>query len=117
MEKRFLKFEWGGRHFTLQKFKCVFFTTYIKVKNGYIDIIIWWSGLVEVELVLKKWGRSFGAVIPMQSVKELGLKENDHILASLSKDKTPMQLTFGSLKMKRSTAQLLAESDRVAWDE
>jgi antitoxin component of MazEF toxin-antitoxin module len=74
-------------------------------------------GLVEVELVLKKWGRSFGAVIPMRCVKELNLKENDTLLASLHKEKTPMQLTFGSLKIKASTEKLLADSDRAGWDE
>ena len=61
-------------------------------------------GLVEVELVLKKWGRSFGAVIPMGAVKELGLKENGRVLASLSKEKTPMEATFGSVKLRHSTA-------------
>jgi antitoxin component of MazEF toxin-antitoxin module len=70
-----------------------------------------------MELVIKRWGRSFGAVIPMEKAKKLNLKENDVLKASVSRRKTPIEETFGLLKMKTPTSELLAESDKECWDE
>jgi antitoxin component of MazEF toxin-antitoxin module len=73
--------------------------------------------VVEMELVIKKWGRSFGTVIPMDKVKQLNLKENDVVRAELIRKRNPLESTFGILKMKTPIEKLLAESDRECWDE
>ena len=70
-----------------------------------------------MELVIKKWGRSFGAVIPMEKVKQMNLKENDIVSATLLPIKNPLKETFGTFKFKRSVAEILKESDRECWDE
>jgi len=70
-----------------------------------------------VELVVKKWGRSLGAVIPAEKVKKLHLKENDVIRAELFEKKNPLKETFGTFKFKRSTEEILRESDKECWDE
>jgi len=70
-----------------------------------------------MELVVKKWGRSLGAVIPVEKAKQLGLKENDIIHAELFKEKNPIAETFGTFKFKRSTEEILKESDMECWDE
>lgn len=73
--------------------------------------------MVEVELIVKKWGRSFGAVIPMKAVKYLGIKENDTIKAAIFKEGTPMEKTFGTIKFRRPIKEILNESNREDWDE
>ena len=70
-----------------------------------------------MELVIKKWGRSFGAIIPMEKVKQMELKENDVVHAIIGKRKNPVERNFGVLKMKTPTAKLLADSDKECWDE
>ncbi len=70
-----------------------------------------------MELVIKKWGRSFGAVIPMEKAKQLNLKENDVVRAELLRKKNPLESTFGILKMKTPTEKLLADSDKECWNE
>jgi antitoxin component of MazEF toxin-antitoxin module len=73
--------------------------------------------VVEMELVIKKWGRSFGAVIPMDKVKQMNLKENDVVNVTLFPKKNPLKETFGTFKFKRSVEEILRESDRECWDE
>lgn len=70
-----------------------------------------------MELVIKKWGRSFGAVIPMEKAKQLKLKEDDVVHADLFKERTELSKLFGIAKLKRPTAEILAESDKECWDE
>jgi antitoxin component of MazEF toxin-antitoxin module len=73
--------------------------------------------MIEVETKLKRWGRSFGIIIPMEKVKEANLAENETLDVVVTKKKNPLQETFGKLKFKKSTKELLKESDREAWDE
>ena len=70
-----------------------------------------------MELVIKKWGRSFGAVIPMEKVKQMNLKESDIVSATLVPRKNTLKETFGTFKFKRSVEEILRESDRECWDE
>jgi len=73
--------------------------------------------MIEVETKLKRCGRSFGIIIPMEKVKEANLAENETLDVVVTKKKNPLQETFGKLKFKKSTKELLKESDREAWDE
>ncbi len=70
-----------------------------------------------MELVIKKWGRSLGAVIPKEKALQLNLKENDVVFAKLIQKENPLKHTFGILKMKTPAAKLLADSDKECWDE
>lgn len=72
---------------------------------------------MEAETRIRKWGRSFGVVLPMKKIKEEGLKENDVVSLLVLKNANPLKETFGTLKFKKSTRQILRESDREAWDE
>ena len=73
--------------------------------------------MIEVETKLKRWGRSFGIIIPMEKIKEANLSENETLDVVVTKRKNPLKETFGKLKFKKSTKELLEESDREAWDE
>ena len=78
----------------------------------YIGII-----MIEVETKVRKWGRSFGVVIPKDKIKEQGIKENETITLLIGKKKNVLKETFGTAKLKRPTQEILDESDREDWDE
>ena len=73
--------------------------------------------MIETEAQLKRWGRSFGIIIPMEKVKEADLSENEIIEIIITKKKNPLKETFGKLKFKKSTKELLKEGDEESWDE
>lgn len=73
--------------------------------------------MLEVEAKVRKWGRSFGVVIPKEKVKEQGIKENETIRLLITKKTNVLKETFGTMKFKRSTQEILDESDREDWDE
>lgn len=73
--------------------------------------------MIEVEAKLKQWGRSFGIIIPMEKVKDANLLKNEILNVSITKKKNPLEETFGKLKFKKSTKELLKEVDKGAWDE
>ena len=73
--------------------------------------------MLEVEVKVRKWGRSFGVVIPKDKVKKEGIKENETIKLLITKKTNVLKETFGTMKFKRSTQEILDESDREDWDE
>ena len=72
---------------------------------------------IAFETKLKKWGRSFGVLVPMEQIKKANLDENEKIEVVVSKKRNPLKETFGTVKLRRSTKEMLDESDREAWDE
>jgi hypothetical protein len=73
--------------------------------------------MIETEATLRRWGRSLGIVVPQKDIIEAGFKENEEIKVTLMKKNNPLEKTFGKLKFKKPTAQILRESDKEAWDE
>lgn len=73
--------------------------------------------MIEFKSKLKRWGRSFGVVVPMEKIKKANIGENETIEIIITKQKNPLKETFGTAKFKKSTKQMLAESDKEAWDE
>lgn len=73
--------------------------------------------MIEVETKVRKWGRSFGIVIPKEKIREEGIKENETIRLLIGKKTNVLKETFGTLKFKRTTQEILDESDREDWDE
>ncbi|MEK6892447.1 MAG: AbrB/MazE/SpoVT family DNA-binding domain-containing protein [Nanoarchaeota archaeon] len=73
--------------------------------------------MLEVEAKVRKWGRSFGVVIPKDKIIEEGIKENDTINLLIGKKSNVLRETFGTMKFKKSTQEMLDESDREDWDE
>lgn len=73
--------------------------------------------MIEVEAKVRKWGRSFGVVIPKEKIREEGIRENDKIVLMIGKRKNVLREVFGTFKFKKSTEEMLRESDRECWDE
>ncbi|MBI2631649.1 hypothetical protein HYW75_01460 [Candidatus Pacearchaeota archaeon] len=75
--------------------------------------------MIEVESKLKRWGRSFGIIVPMKKIREADLSENEPLDITITKKKNPFLENFGRLKgkIKRTTKEILEESDKEGWDE
>ena len=75
--------------------------------------------MIEIEAKLKRWGRSFGIIVPMQAVKEADLKEEEKLTITITKEQNPLQEVFGILKgkMKKPTKEMLKELRAESWDE
>lgn len=73
--------------------------------------------MIEFEAKLKRWGRSFGIVVPMDAIISTNLDENESIEVMITKKRNPLKETFGTIKIKESTQEILDESDKESWDE
>ena len=73
--------------------------------------------MIEVEAKVRKWGRSLGVVLPKEKVIKEGIKENETVMLLIGKRTNALKETFGTFKFKRTTQEILDESDKEDWDE
>ena len=73
--------------------------------------------MLEVKAKVRKWGRSFGVVIPKAKIKEEGIKENETINLLISKKTNVLRETFGTMKFKKYTDEMMKEIDKELWPE
>lgn len=66
-----------------------------------------------IELTIRKWGNSFGAVIPIEIIEKENLKENSKIKVELVKEAN-LKSVFGALKRKMS-GQEFKDMVREGW--
>lgn len=67
---------------------------------------------------VKKWGNSFGIILPTEIIKRNNLKEGTTIEIKITtKDKTKVEDIFGILKdkLKRDTSEVMKEVDKDLW--
>ena len=73
--------------------------------------------MMEVEAKVRKWGRSFGIVIPKDKIDKEGIKEDETVKLLISKKSNVLRETFGTMKFKKSTDQIMREMDKELWPE
>ncbi len=62
-----------------------------------------------MEAKTRRWGNSLGVVIPAEIAEKLNLKPEETILIDISKKSNALKELFGSIKLKKSTEQILKE--------
>ena len=78
---------------------------------------------VTVKGKIKKWGNSFGVIIPKEVIDSENFKEDQEIeyiiLPDREKSKKIFEETFGILKgkLKKSTEKMMRETDRELYPE
>ena len=72
---------------------------------------------IEFEGQLKRWGRSFGIVVPMEKIKLAKLRENEKVCIKMQREINILKETFGTIKLKKSVKDILQEGDKESWDE
>ena len=73
--------------------------------------------MISVKVKVREWGRSLGVVLPKEAANEQGIKKDDTITLLIGKKSSALKETFGAFKFKRTTDEILKESDEEAWHE
>ncbi len=72
---------------------------------------------IEFEARLRRWGRSFGIVVPMDKIKQAKMREDEKFEVVVHKKDNVLKETFGTVKFSRPIKEILDEGDRESWDE
>ena len=67
-----------------------------------------------IEVTVKKWGNSFGIVLPKDVVQKEGLKENKKIVINIIK-KADLSDIFGIVKKRKMSGQKMKDLSRLEW--
>jgi len=70
--------------------------------------------MIEIKTKLRKWGNSFGIVIPLKAIETTEIKEGDEVTILMNKEKTKniLKEMFGTLKTKKTTQDIMKEIDK-----
>lgn len=68
--------------------------------------------MIEIKSKLRKWGNSFGIVVPQKAIEISGAKEGDEINVFLQEEKSNLMQIFGALKGKKINAQKFKDEIR-----
>ena len=68
--------------------------------------------MIQIKTKLRKWGNSFGLVVPMGAVEKENVKEGDELIILITKENgNVLRETFGTHKFKKPVKQLMKETD------
>lgn len=67
--------------------------------------------MIQIKTKLRKWGNSFGIVVPQKAVESEKVKEGEE-LTILIKRKSDLKRAFGALKNWKIDAQLVKDNIR-----
>ncbi|MBS3093504.1 hypothetical protein J4456_02905 [Candidatus Pacearchaeota archaeon] len=68
--------------------------------------------MIEIKTKLRKWGNSFGVMVPQGAIAGEDVKEGDEVTIFLKKNKTDLKRMFGKLKKWRINAQKFKDERR-----
>ena len=69
--------------------------------------------MIECETKLKKWGNSIGFIIPKEDINREDLHEDEVVREVIANKKmVKVKDIFGKISLKKSTAQIMKESDK-----
>ena len=69
-----------------------------------------------VQVVVKKWGNSFGVILPKKVINEIKISEEDVLEIEIKRKVRPLNQLFGTLNDNKSTAQIKNEM-KEGWDD
>ena len=72
--------------------------------------------MVELTAKVRKWGNSFGIVIPQEVMNRKSIREGEEVDVVIIKKGNVLRETFGKVKFKKSTAKMMKEMDKVLYD-
>ena len=70
----------------------------------------------ELTTKVRKWGNSYGIIIPQELMRRKNIKEGEEIDAILIKKGNVLRETFGTMKFKKSIEQMMKETDKELYD-
>ncbi len=74
--------------------------------------------MIEIKSKLRRWGNSFGIVVPRSAIKEdARIRENEEVVVMIMKNKPNLRKFFGAHKFKKPVEQMMREIDKELYDE
>jgi len=74
--------------------------------------------MIEIKTKIRRWGNSFGVVVPQKSLaKEGAIKENEEVTVMITRNKPNLRKFFGAHKFKKSTEQMMREIDKELYND
>ena len=70
-----------------------------------------------VRAVVKKWGNSFGIILPAELVKEKDIHINDVLEITIERKVRPISELFGTAKRGKKSTQEIKDELRKGWEE
>ena len=69
--------------------------------------------MIEIRTKLRRWGNSFGIIVPQGVLENAGVKEGEELTVHVEKKNKSNVLkeTFGTLKFRKSTQEIMDEID------
>ena len=68
--------------------------------------------MIEIKSKLRRWGNSFGIIIPQSAIAIANVNEGDEINVFLQEEKNDISQVFGALKCKKIDTQKLKDEIR-----
>ena len=72
--------------------------------------------MAELTAKIRSWGNSFGIIIPQEVLRSRKLSEGEEVGVILMKKGNVLRETFGKVKFKKSTEQMMKETDEALND-
>ena len=73
--------------------------------------------MIEIKTKLRRWGNSFGIVVPQKAIEQTKAKEGDEVIILFKKEKPNLRKLFGAHKFSKPTEQLMKEIDEELYDD
>ncbi|MBT4375876.1 AbrB/MazE/SpoVT family DNA-binding domain-containing protein [archaeon] len=75
--------------------------------------------MIQINGKLRKWGNSFGIIIPSGVLSQEGIKEGEVVKVMIQKDekKNVLREMFGSYKTGKSTSKIMKEIDKELYND
>ena len=72
--------------------------------------------MVEIKTIIRKWGNSFGIIIPIDVLKRKNINEGEEIDVILIKKSNVLRERFGTHKFSKPINKLMKEVDKELYD-
>ena len=73
--------------------------------------------MIEIKTKLRRWGNSFGIVVPQKAVEQTNSKEGDEITILFKREKPNLHKLFGAHKFSKPVEQLMKEMDEELYND
>ena len=68
--------------------------------------------MIEMKAKIRRWGNSFGIVVPLKAVEDEGVRDGDEVKIFMKRAKgNVLRETFGTLKSRKTTKKIMKEID------
>lgn len=73
--------------------------------------------MIEIRAKLRRWGNSFGIIVPQNIVEQTKSKEGEEVTIFFKKERPNLRRLFGAHKFSKPVKKLMKEMDKELYNE